>query len=287
VAPAPYDTMYLDVVNPTPARAETRHREAELHPWLAAQLSREEVFSDADLRSMQAAYYGLVTEVDAQVGRVIDLLRSQGTYDRTLIVLTSDHGEQLGDHHLLGKLGYFESTYRVPLIIRDPAPDAERARGTRVRDCFTEHVDVMPTLLHWMGMPVPSQCQGMSLLPMLHGQPPRRWRTEAHFEYDFRDVLDRVMERSLGLELHECSLVVLRGHRYKYVHFSALPPLLFDLEHDPDELHNRANDPAMMPVLIECMSKLLSWRMQHEEETLACMSVSELGTVEAEVCARV
>ena len=271
--------QYANADIPKPVRAATREDEGALHPWLDAVIRKEHKFTDTDYRDMHAVYLGLITEVDDQVGRIVHWLRESGQYNRTLIILTSDHGEQMGDHHVIGKMGYFEATYRIPLIVRDPRPEADAARGSRVRSHFTEHVDLMPTLLDWLGLPVPAQCDGQSLLPFLIGEVPKRWRTEAHFEYDFRDVVDMEMERELGLAHNECSLAVVRGPRYKYVHFAALPPLFFDLETDPHELVNRASDPAMLPLVLQYAQKLLSWRMQHDEETLALMSASERGTI--------
>ena len=71
-------------------------------------------------------YYGLCSEVDAQLGRLFDRLRAIGEFDKTLVIFTADHGEQLGDHFLTGKMGFFESSYHIPLIVRDPSPKGGR-----------------------------------------------------------------------------------------------------------------------------------------------------------------
>ena len=99
---------------------------------------------------MRTAYYGMISEVDDHLGRVIGYLKETGQYDHTLIVFTCDHGEQLGDHHLLGKIGYCDESFRIPLVIRDPSPAAASSRG-RIVDQFTETIDVMPTILAWVG----------------------------------------------------------------------------------------------------------------------------------------
>ena len=98
--------------------------EAAQHPWLAHQLSRRLFRAPANekkQRRLKAVYYGLMSEVDGAIGRVIACLKETGRWDDTLIVFTSDHGEQMGDHWLLGKCGYFDASYRIPLIVRDPA----------------------------------------------------------------------------------------------------------------------------------------------------------------------
>ena len=73
---------------------------------------------------------------------------------------------------------------------------------------------------------------------------------------------------------------MLRGERYKYVHFTALPPLLFDLETDPDELVNRAEDPAYQKIRLDYANKMLSWRMTHADRTLASRFITERGVIE-------
>src|SRR4030095_6571108 len=143
---------------------------------------------------------------------------------------------------LLGKSGYFDQSYRVPCIVRDPRRVADATRGKRV-DRFTEHVDVMPTLLEWLGLEVPPACDGMSLLPFFeHAAGPAGWRDEGHWEYDFRDAT------GIDLPLHARNLTVLRDRRFKYVHFAGLPPLLFDLVADPHEMHDIASAPERASV---------------------------------------
>ena len=75
-------------------------------------------------------------------------------------------------------------------------------------------------------------------------------------------------ETALGLEPDECQLAILRGERWKYVHFAALPPLLFDLQNDPHEMNDLANDPAHREVMLEMAQKMLSWRLLHQEHVL-------------------
>jgi arylsulfatase A-like enzyme len=112
------------------------------------------------------------------------------------------------------------------------------------------------------------------------GKPPPRWRGEAHWEYDFRDPARDEAETALGLTLHQCSLNVIRDERYKYVHFTALPPLFFDLQEDPEERVNRAEDPAYLSRVLEYAQRMLSWRMNHDEQTLTHMTLTENGVVE-------
>ena len=224
--------------------------------------------SEAEVRQMRATYYGLMTEVDDQLGRVFDFLKETGQWDNTLIVFTSDHGEQLGDHHLLGKIGYFDQSYHIPMIVMDPGAAADATRGTVVQS-FTETIDTMPTVLDWLGLPTPRTCDGESLLPLVHDAvPPPSWRSEVHYEYDFRDIFYSRPESALGLAMDECSLAVIQDEHYKYVHFAALPPLFFDLVKDPGQLHNVAEAADYAPLVLRYAQKMLDWRLRHAERTL-------------------
>jgi arylsulfatase A-like enzyme len=109
--------------------------------------------------------------------------------------------------------------------------------------------------------------------------PVRGWREEAHWEFDFRDPTNDAAERALGIPLHACTLNVIRGERYKYVHFAGLPPLLFDLQEDPHEFVDRANDPAYLPITLEYAQRMLTWRMRHDEQTLTHLTVTPNGLV--------
>ncbi len=244
VAPAPYNTMYDPALMPGFIRCPTPEDEARQHPWLAHQLSRPPFRApekEKKLRRFKAVYYGLISRVDAEIGRLVHFLKETGRWNSTLIIFTSDHGEQMGDHWMVGKCGYFDGSYHIPLIVRDPHPQADSARGAKVSS-FTENVDIMPTLLEAIGAEIPVQCDGRSLAPFLGGAGrPDKWRSEAHWEFDFRDPRDSSTEQKLGLTLHQCTMNVIRSDRYKYVHFTNLPPLFFDLEKDPNEFANLAD----------------------------------------------
>ncbi len=133
---------------------------------------------------------------------------------------------------------------------------------------FTETVDTMPTVLDWLGLPIPRQCDGRSLLGFCQGQPPADWRTEVHYEFDFRDLYYSKPESALGVPMDKCALAVVQDEAFKYVHFAALPPLLFDLKKDPGQFVNRATDPAYASKLAEYSAKMLDWRLGFADRTL-------------------
>jgi arylsulfatase A-like enzyme len=227
--------------------------------------------SETEILQLKATYYGLCEEMDAQLGVLFAALKSMGLWDDTLIILTSDHGEQLGDHGLMGKFGFYEASQHVPLIVR--APGARSTAGGAVHQ-FTESIDLFPTILDWIGHPVPNQVDGHSLMPFVAGDAPAGWRTAAHWTYDFRDVATRAAETHFGLPSTQCTCSVLRGETYKYVHFPSLPPVLFNLRTDPTEQHNCAGDPDMRDIRLACAEELIGWLSSHRDESL---SLTALG----------
>ena len=289
IAPAPYDSMIDVSVPPKPVRMASREQEAGRHPYLDVWLKEMSTpgyfdapfdihaLPESDREEMRAVYFGLIAEVDAQIGRIIDHLKSTGEYDETLIIFTSDHGEMLGEHWCWGKGGFFDGSNHIPLIIRDPyAPQS--ARGRKV-SAFTESVDLMPTILEWMGSSTPNENNGHSLGEWLSGETPERWRKSVFWEFDFRNPVTERYEKALDLTPDECTLNVIRDRDFKYVHFTALPPLLFDLKHDPGELVNLAEDPAYTKTVAHYAQRLLSHRLLHAERTLTNAMLSPKGVV--------
>jgi arylsulfatase A-like enzyme len=226
----------------------------------------------AELAHLQSQYFGMISEVDFHVGRLCAALRANGQWDDTVIVITSDHGEQLGDQGLQQKCGWFESSYHILAIVRDPRhPDAH---GTVVRE-FTENVDLMPTVCEAIGVPVPVQCDGLPLTPFLRGETPSSWRDAAHYEWDWRDVYiatgtsawpwDRRIERM--------NLAVLRTDHHAYVQFGDGGWLCYDLGADPT-WQTLVTDPGTVLPLAQAM---LVWRQTHLERQLSGMLLRNGG----------
>jgi arylsulfatase A-like enzyme len=282
LAPAPYDTMFDPASVPAPVRARSRAEEGAQHPLLGVMIDHPFLKSPDDereQRELQATYYGMLAEVDDQIARVLDWLEASGEADRTLMIFTSDHGENLGDHYMLHKLGWFDQSYHVPLIVRGPGVSVGRTV-----DAFTEHVDVLPTICELLDTETPLQCDGRALTPWLRGATSDDWRRETHFEFDFRDPDSPLTEEAFGLTLEECALAVLRDEHGKYVQFSgypALPSVFFDLDADPAQIRNVAADPAYAERVLEYAQRMLAWRMQHTERTLTGMKLTmHAGLVE-------
>lgn len=277
VAPAPYHAAYQAQQMPLPVRQPSLQDEQEQHPYLKMVLEAQERqrqqrgglgpgMDDSEWQQLKATYYGMMAEVDDQLGRLMAFLRQQGVLEQTLVIFTSDHGEQLGDHYLLDKQGFYDSSYHIPLIMRLPPGMAVAGRQVHA---FTEQVDLLPTVLGLLGGEVPLQADGYSLQPWLQATPLAQWRRFVHWEHDFRDVPGGKPEALLGLNMDECSLAVIRDQQFKYVHFNRLPPLLFDMQQDPAELHNLARQPDYQGVMLEYAQAMLDWRMRHSERQLS------------------
>jgi len=288
IVPEPFDTLFSPQDGPSFRRAATWRDEAGMHPFVARELDKQKRskflpgmkgkvrnFDDGEFGAIRAIYYGMIAEVDAQLGRLWQGLKAASAWQDTVIVLTSDHAEMMGDHYMLGKGGFFDQSYHLPLIVRDPRQAINA--GRRV-DEFTEAVDLMPTVLDLLGGVPPAYLDGASLAPFLRKETPPDWRTSAHWEFDFRAVAKGSQNQPFGLKPQQCNLAVLRTQTHKYVHFGGgLPSLLFDLRDDPDELVNRAADPAYACTRTELAERMLAWRAEHLDQSLALSELTETG----------
>ena len=187
----------------------------------------ERVLDEADVLRARRAYYGAMSYVDEKIAALLETLEAIGAAEDTVVILTGDHGDMLGERGLWFKMSFFEWSLRVPLIVRAPgrfAP-ARVARPVSLLDLF-------PTLLELAGPAAPAPVEplpGTSLLPLLAGDA-TAGPTEVLAEY--------LAEAAAG------PLVMIRRGHFKYITGTDSPPQLFDLESDPDELTNLAGDPA-------------------------------------------
>jgi len=176
---------------------------------------------------MRAAYMGSCTHLDYELGRFMEMLqRPLKLGDNILILFTSDHGDMMGDHHLLRKTYAYEGSARIPFLIRYPFA-CDLPAGT------FDHVvglqDVMPTLLEAAGVDVPASVTGKSALKAIRGEP---WRSFFHGEHSPAYALEEAMQ-------------YLTDGKEKYIHFPATgEEQLFDLVNDRRELHDLSKDPA-------------------------------------------
>lgn len=271
-----YDPADMPNPLPVPDNAPGLHRALMNTPALAAPKD------ESVLRKIMTQYYGMVSEVDENLGRVVAALQASGQWDNTIVIVTADHAEQLGDQGLLNKAGFFESSYRILSIVRDPRrPDGHG----RVVDEFTENIDIFPTLCELLDQPVPVQCDGYPLTPFLDGAQPPAWRDAAYYEWDWRSEL---MTRA-GAGLPSASgasgdplgwpwdrrteaqhLTVRRTATRAYVHFGNGTSACFDLT-DPT-WSTRVTDPA---VILEEAEAMLTWRVRTTDRTLTGLLIED------------
>ncbi len=277
VAPEPFHDMYSLEDVPDFQALSSLDDERALHPFMPFRLEHLEMNPKLPMdgphpndnrawRQARATYYGLVSEIDHHVGRMIAALKASGQYENTLIIFTSDHGEMLGDHWCWGKETPFDQAVHVPMIVRSPFAEAS-ARG-RVVEAFSEHVDLMPTILDYLDAEIPLQCDGRSLRAFIEGGVPARWRDDVRWEFDFRYVPDERLDQYFGLSIDELNLAVVRTRTEKYVHFSAMPPLYYDLASDRYELNNLAGMPDHAPAMLGMAQRMLTWRMTFNRREL-------------------
>lgn len=206
----------------------------------AHELSPEEV--QDHLRNAAA----MVTFIDEQVGRLVDALRERDMLEDTIFVFTADHGELLGDHHLLHKGPWLiEGLMRVPMILAGPGlPTGLRSQA------LMENADVLPTLLELLGQTVPYGVQGRSQVPAWRDGAPVR--DSAICSYDVHDR--GIHAKALRTDRHK--LVVFAGESYGE---------LYDLQADPGELHNRFADPACATVRAELFERFTHRLIQDQD----------------------
>jgi len=224
----------------------------------------------------RALYLGLVAELDHHFGRIISHLKRAGQYDNTLIVVTSDHGEMLGDHHCWGKSNYFDAAYRVPLVIRSPG---RGKAGHRVM-APTESIDVTPTILDLLDMEVPDSMNGRSLAPFLNGGTADDWRDYSVSELDFGNPVEpTVWQRELGLSSDQCNLTILRDATHTLIQFGGdLPAILFD--HTAEgEGRNVAGNADQASARLALTEKLLKHRMIHADSQFSRTMITANGAV--------
>lgn len=280
VAPTPYNTLYSPEKLPSPLAAGG----FEEHPFHAPARAKAGIAStivgfpdfahtDENVRLLRALYFGLATEVDHHVGRILDWLKVSGQLEETLIVLTSDHGEMLGDHGLWGKMTYHDAAYHVPLIVRSPGG----ARGMTV-EVPTESVDVTPTILDFVGAAIPDGMDGASLRAFLEGTTPEGWKTHSYSELDFADpVKPTTWQAALGVTVDTGNLSILREGQDRLVQFAAdLPPVLFTAASDgtpSDPMPEFGNERK----ILDLSRKMLCHRMVHTEGTFSRTMITPKG----------
>jgi arylsulfatase A-like enzyme len=235
--PGPYATLYDPAKIPIPPNFRP-----EPPVELFTRAIRDEKLlpfprKETDIRRERALYYGMITHLDAQIGRILDTIKRNGRTQDTLVIFAGDQGLALGAHGVVGKQTLYEEGIRTPLIIRDP----KTMRGAPTSDHLVELVDLYPTICEAVGIDVPEAVEGRSLLPLYRGE----------------DCPVRGQVYGLYDDLQRC----VRTERYKYIlHLKSGIVELFDLRADPSELNNLTGHREMASVEEDLRGRLDRWR---------------------------
>ena len=260
IVPSPYHNMFGPSHVP-PARRHLVEQESP-HPVYGAYMDNKvsSAFQREEVRDkVIPAYMGLIKQCDDQLGRLLDHLEATGRMQDTMIVLTSDHGDYLGDHWLGEKDLFHEASVKVPLIIYDPRDQADATRGTTC-DALVESIDLAATFVEAAGGPVPDHIlEGRSLMPWLCGETPT-WRKYVISEYDYSATPHAV---ELGVEPRDARLFMVYDGRYKMMHAEGgMRPMLFDLQEDPDEFYDLAKGSEHNEIIDKLYLDLRNWGLR-------------------------
>jgi arylsulfatase A-like enzyme len=239
--PAPYDTMYDPATIELPPSADDAFRGKPPEQLKAAERSAYP-YHPTDKRKLQeimAMYFGLITLIDYNIGRILEELDRQGLTDNTVVIFAADHGDFSGEHGFFHKnLGMYEAIHRIPYIVAGPG----FARG-QVRDDLVEQVDIFPTVCDAAGVPVPETVQGRSLKA---GGPPRKAA--------FAEIEER-----------KC----IRTERYRMVFDPAgKANELYDHAEDPWELENRYDNPKYREARSDLLEEFMRFYARTEQQTI-------------------
>jgi len=189
--------------------------------WACDSLSRRQ------WQEIIAMYWGYVTMIDGQIGRVLATLKELDLVDETAIFFSTDHGSFEGSHRLNDKgPAAYDDIYRIPFLARLPGP----IRAGQREDRFVTLMDLTATFIDLAGQPVPEHLDGRSLLPLLHGEEVADWPAEVCLEFHGHQI--PYPQRTVRTREHKLIANLADQHE------------LYDLREDPDELTNRIDDPA-------------------------------------------
>jgi arylsulfatase A-like enzyme len=229
-APIPYNRAYAPGEMPLPAPLDAAACfPPDLPPPVARSVARGRTFPPELWQWMLANYYGMVSHVDHCAGALLDEIRSQGLWEDTVVVFIADHGEYAGDHHLLYKGSlHFDSLMRVPMIV---AHGNRAQAGRRVR-ALVQEIDVYPTIMGLLGLPIHAGVQGKDLSAVVLGG------SEDGYEVvtcELDTLPDATYQTSQTVRTAEWKLEVFP---------LAGTGMLFDIKNDPGETRNLYRDPA-------------------------------------------
>jgi len=262
VAPAPYNNMYSekDVLPVVKSEAELTDTNP-LFKHFMDRISGKTFSNESAREKVIPVYMGLITQIDDQLGILIEFMRERGLLENTMIVFTSDHGDYLGDHWMGDKDYFHDPAVKIPLIIVDPSSVADSTRGT-VDDSLVESIDLIPTFIEYQGGKVAKHIlDGLSLMPKIRGEE-SQWRDYVISEYDYSCQVFRPETGKMPLD---CRSYMIATDKWKYIHAPGYPPVLFDLVNDPDELNDLGHSSEHAPIRQALFKMLADWALQYRQ----------------------
>jgi arylsulfatase A-like enzyme len=244
-----YDSLYSDVTIPPALISEDKYFEM-LPERLKIGENRARYFWRYDTpekyQRMIKGYYRMITELDAEIGKIRNHLKDKGLDDKTIIIIMGDNGKFLGERQLAGKWTMHEQSLRVPLIIYDPRNPIHR----RIDD-LALNLDIAPTLLDYAGLAIPENYQGKSLAGYTRGENPLADREEFICEHLWEVTPPQkvIIDPSEGI----------RTKTWKYFRYVKNPEIeeLYDLVNDPLEINNLAGSDEHQEKLKELRSRMI------------------------------
>lgn len=257
IVPAPYHAVYGSDDVPEATRDAIERNNA--HPVYDAFMGNKiaTAFQQEEVRQkVIPAYMGLIQQCDDQLGRLLDHLEQTDQLENTMIVLTADHGDYLGDHWLGEKDMFHDPSVKIPMIVYDPRKSADTTRGTTC-DTLVEAIDLAPTFVEVSGGTIPNHIlEGRSLMPWLRGETPE-WREVCISEYDYSST---PMRDVVGVSNADARLFMVFDGRYKMIHAEGgFRPMLFDLKSDPNEFVDLAKEDAHADEIARLYDHLSRW----------------------------
>jgi arylsulfatase A-like enzyme len=266
IVPAPYHDMFGPEHHKKVVRS-AEERETN-HPVFGGMMQAPvgQAFSQDHVRDkVLGAYMGLIKQCDDQMGVLFNWLEKTGRMEDTMIVVTSDHGDYLGDHWLGEKTFCHDASVRVPMIVYDPSEQADATRGTS-SDELVQLIDLAPTFVDVAGGDVENfdhVLEGKSLLPLLRGQ--SQPRDYAFCEYDYSMT---PLSKRLDLDTSQARLFMVTDVRYKLIQFGdEIRPMLFDLQNDPNELVDLGESADHVDVIFRLSGVLDNWARRPSQRT--------------------
>lgn len=252
--PRAVDGMYDDIDPAPPKLGDPKYFKMQPE-FLRETLNRDRWFWRWDTpekyRLNMRAYYRMLTGMDLVIGRVRDELKSKGFADNTVIIFAGDNGYYMGNRGFAGKWNHYEESLHVPTIVHDPRPGA--GEPGRVVGQLVVNTDIAPTILDLAGLDIPDAYQGASLVPFVCGETPTNWRHDFFTEHHANNPR---LPKWRGVH----------GERYTYARYYEQTPvaeMLYDLETDPDQLVNLADDPAHAELLRRMRARTRAYIARH------------------------